>query len=90
MVKPNAEQTCSLFSGLTYGYLDPLILLAYRNGGLSPVQLPALADSDSTNQLVRKSFPVLDPWSGAASRHLFFGFLKVFSLSFIKSKTTWH
>ncbi|KAJ7288436.1 P-loop containing nucleoside triphosphate hydrolase protein [Mycena rebaudengoi] len=83
MVKPNAEQTCSLFSGLTYGYLDPLILLAYRNGGLSPVQLPALADSDSTNQLVCKSFPVLDPWSGAASRHLFFGFLKVFKREYI-------
>jgi hypothetical protein len=78
MVKPNAEQTCSLFSSLTYGYLDSLIFLAYKQGGLSFDQLPALADYDSAEHLIRKSFPVLDPHSDGTSKHLLYGFLRVY------------
>ncbi|KAJ7134490.1 P-loop containing nucleoside triphosphate hydrolase protein [Mycena epipterygia] len=78
MVAPNAEQTCSLFSSLTYGYLDSLFFLAYKQGKLSFDQVPTLADYDTAEQLVRKSFPALDPHSDRASKHLLYGFLRVY------------
>ncbi|KAJ6584840.1 multidrug resistance-associated ABC transporter [Mycena capillaripes] len=83
MVKPNAEQTCSLFSSLTYVYLDPLILLAYKRGGLLFDQLPVLADYDTAEHLIKKSFPALDPQSGSASEHLLYAFLKVYRREYI-------
>ncbi|KAJ7459762.1 hypothetical protein FB451DRAFT_558591 [Mycena latifolia] len=78
MVEPNAEQTCPLFSILTYGFLDSLIFLAYKQGGLSFDQIPTLADYDSASWLIRKSFPALDPYSNGASNHLMYGFLRVY------------
>ncbi|KAF7346206.1 hypothetical protein MSAN_01847500 [Mycena sanguinolenta] len=83
MAEPNAEQTCSLFSSLTYSYLDALILLAYKQRGLSSNDLPTLADYDSAEYLTGKSFPVLDPHSKGASKHLLYGFLKVYRDEYI-------
>ncbi|KAJ7134523.1 hypothetical protein C8R44DRAFT_729940 [Mycena epipterygia] len=77
-------QLCSIshffpdvFSIWTYGYLDSLIFLAYKQQRLSFDQIPALADYDSAEQLVRKSFPALDPHNERASKHLLYGFLRV-------------
>ncbi|KAJ7696072.1 multidrug resistance-associated ABC transporter [Mycena rosella] len=83
MPEPNAEQTASLFSSLTYGYLDSLILQAFRQGGLSFEQIPALADYDMAEQLIQKSFPALDPYSDGASKHLLWGFLRVYRREYI-------
>ncbi|KAJ6584918.1 multidrug resistance-associated ABC transporter [Mycena capillaripes] len=83
MVKPNAEQTCSLLSSWTYSYLDPLILLAYKQSGLSFDQLPVLADYDTAEHLIKRSFPVLDPQSKSASKHLLYGFLTVYRREYI-------
>lgn len=79
MPEPNLEQTASLFSRLTYTYLDSLILLASRHLSLTVDQLPALADSDCAQHLVETSFPRLDPYSGAKQRHLFWALIDVFS-----------
>ncbi|KAJ6508901.1 multidrug resistance-associated ABC transporter [Mycena sanguinolenta] len=83
MAVPNAEQTCSLFSSLTYSYLDALIFLAYKQRSLSPDDLPVLADYDTAEYLTRKSFPVLDPHRKGASKHLLYGFLKVYRDEYI-------
>ncbi|KAF7365323.1 hypothetical protein MVEN_00404300 [Mycena venus] len=78
MAKPNAEQTCSLFSSLTYGYMDSLIFLAHKRGGLSSDELPVLADYDCAEHLIRNSFPALDPHSKGASKHLLYGLLRFY------------
>ena len=58
MDTPNAEQTASLFSLLTYSFLDPIVFLANRVPNLKPEQLPPLADYDYTKNLRAHSFPV--------------------------------
>ncbi|KAJ7784670.1 multidrug resistance-associated ABC transporter [Mycena metata] len=83
MAQPNAEQTCSTFESFTFGYLNPLIFLAYKQGGLSAEQLPALADSNSAEYLIQKSFPALDPFRAGASKHLLSGFLRVYRQDYI-------
>ncbi|KAJ7212213.1 P-loop containing nucleoside triphosphate hydrolase protein [Mycena pura] len=83
MVQPNAEQTCSLFTSLTYSYLDSLVFLAFKQGTLEFDQLPALADYDSAGHLIRKSLPILDPRSSTASKHLLYGVLKVYRQEYI-------
>ncbi|KAJ7175766.1 multidrug resistance-associated ABC transporter [Mycena filopes] len=83
MDQPNPEQTSSIFSSFTFGYLNPLIFLAYKQGGLSSDQLPVLADSNSAEHLIRKSFPVLDPHIKGANKHLLSGFLRVYRRDYI-------
>ncbi|KAJ7505414.1 hypothetical protein B0H11DRAFT_420761 [Mycena galericulata] len=83
MAKPTAEQTCSLFSSLTYSYLDPVIFLAYKQGSLSFDQIPALADYDKADHLIKTSFPALDPRSDVASKHLLYGVFRVFRREYI-------
>ncbi|KAJ7758491.1 P-loop containing nucleoside triphosphate hydrolase protein, partial [Mycena maculata] len=83
MAEPNAEQTSSLFSSLTYGYLDSLIFLAYKQGGLSFDQFPTLADYDRAEHLIRASFPVLDPHNDGACKHLLYGIFRVFRREYI-------
>ncbi|KAJ7496820.1 P-loop containing nucleoside triphosphate hydrolase protein [Mycena latifolia] len=69
------EEAASLFSKLTYGFLEPLILLAYRRKGrLSLSELPGLVTSDTAAHLVQRSFLVLD----SQSQYLLGGLLKVF------------
>ncbi|KAJ7240472.1 P-loop containing nucleoside triphosphate hydrolase protein [Mycena rebaudengoi] len=55
----NPEQTASLLSLMTFGFLDPLILVAWRlPGHLSHDRLPPLADSDSAAHLKTRGFKV--------------------------------
>lgn len=74
---PNPEQTASLISLVTYAFLDPTILLANRIPHLSADQLPPIADYDQAKNLVKKSFPTLDPFTGG-NKHLFWGIVSVF------------
>jgi hypothetical protein len=82
MVEPNPEQTASLFSSLTYSYLDSSILksvvAARKQDGLTSEKLPALADYDRVEYLIRRSFHALDPLNEDASKHLLYGLLRVY------------
>ncbi|KAF9007748.1 P-loop containing nucleoside triphosphate hydrolase protein [Hymenopellis radicata] len=75
---PSPEQTSSIFSLVTFFYLDPLVILAYRVPQLAFEQLPPLADFDHGHYLKRTSFPHMDVFSGAPKRHLFWGLLLAF------------
>jgi hypothetical protein len=58
MQESNPEQTCSLFSLVSYIYLDPVIMLGYRVPHLQADQLPPLSDSDYSQHLTKDAFPV--------------------------------
>jgi len=58
MTKPNPEQTASIFSMMTYTYLDAIIFSAYKVPHLPVDQLPPLADFDSAKYQTEKAFPV--------------------------------
>ncbi|KAF7299044.1 hypothetical protein MIND_00852700 [Mycena indigotica] len=78
MEEPNAEQTSSWFSSLTYFYLEPLIFRAFKHSGLSVDQFPPLADSDAAAYLTAKNLSIMDPQSPTASKSLLRGIFKVF------------
>jgi hypothetical protein len=64
--------------------MDPLILKAYKSTQLSASELPPLADVDWNKNLIRKSYPALDPFSGAPrTNNLIWGLAKVFRSNFI-------
>ncbi|KAJ6497544.1 multidrug resistance-associated ABC transporter [Mycena sanguinolenta] len=50
------EEAASMFSRLTYTFLDPLILLAYHKTHIPSFELPRLAKSDSAAHLAQRSF----------------------------------
>jgi hypothetical protein len=58
MPLPNPEQTASPLSLLLFSFLDPVILLAYKLPHLPYDLLPPLADSDSSEWLKKRGFPV--------------------------------
>ncbi|KAI9509765.1 hypothetical protein F5148DRAFT_1275094 [Russula earlei] len=83
----NPEQTTSLFSMLTYTFLDPIVFLAHRVPHVSQDMLPPLADYDYTKNLVRRSFKCfqhMDTFSGSPRRHLFWGFLTTFGREYLQ------
>ncbi|KAL0950661.1 hypothetical protein HGRIS_007447 [Hohenbuehelia grisea] len=84
---PNAEQTCSLFSLLTYSFLDAIIFKAYRVRHMGFDELPPLADYDRATVLRDKAFPLLDPFSAGnkstKKRHIFFSIIRVFAKDFL-------
>lgn len=69
MANPTPEQTGSIFSILTYTFLDDVILLGYRVPHLSYTQLPPLADYDSGEYQTGKSFPVSTNLVGGTNIH---------------------
>ncbi|TFK70801.1 hypothetical protein BDN72DRAFT_887852 [Pluteus cervinus] len=82
--KPSPDQTASLFSLMTYSFLDPLVWSAYRVPKLDKDQfLPRLADCHHGSVLKAKSFPHFDVSSGAGKRHIFFGILRVFGRDYL-------
>ncbi|KAJ4000261.1 hypothetical protein F5050DRAFT_1804229 [Lentinula boryana] len=76
--EPNPEQTASIFSLVTYAFLDRLVLAAYRVSHLDFNQLPPLNDHDSAEHMKSLSFKHLDVFSSAPHRHLFIGLMKIF------------
>ncbi|KAF7352122.1 ATP-binding cassette transporter [Mycena venus] len=78
MPSPNPEQTASLLSLLLFGFLDPVIVLAYKLPHLPFDLLPPLADSDASENLKKRGFPNIDTFSGAGTHHIFFGIIKTF------------
>jgi hypothetical protein len=58
MPVPNPEQTASPLSLLLFSFLDPVIVLAYKLPHLPFDLLPPLADSDASENLKTRGFPV--------------------------------
>ncbi|KAF8157949.1 ABC transporter type 1, transmembrane domain-containing protein [Crassisporium funariophilum] len=79
MPDPNPEQTASIFSMMTFSFIDPIISLAYCVPHIRPDQLPPLADYDSSRYLSMNASH-LDPLrnEGGKRKSLFFGLLWVF------------
>ncbi|KAJ7742653.1 hypothetical protein DFH07DRAFT_835946 [Mycena maculata] len=78
MPVPNPEQTASPLSLLLFSFLDPVIVLAYKLPHLPYDLLPPLADTDYSQNLKKRGFPNIDTFSGAGTRHIFFGIIKTF------------
>ncbi|TFK76754.1 P-loop containing nucleoside triphosphate hydrolase protein [Pluteus cervinus] len=80
---PHPEQTASLFSQITYSYLTNFIWTSQKRTKTTPDDLPPQCDYDRASYLKARSFPLLDSFSGAKKRHLFFGLMKVFAWDYM-------
>ncbi|KDR74315.1 hypothetical protein GALMADRAFT_250126 [Galerina marginata CBS 339.88] len=78
MPVPNPEQTASIFSMMTYTFLDSVIFLGYKVPHLRADQLPPMADYDAAKYRIENAFPHLDPFCGAKRRSLFLGLMRVY------------
>ncbi|KAH6916785.1 ATP-binding cassette transporter [Coprinopsis sp. MPI-PUGE-AT-0042] len=78
MPEPNPEQTASLFSVITFSFLDPIVKLANRVPVLTADLLPPLSDSDRAKVLKARAFPHIDSFVTERRRHIFFGLMRVF------------
>ncbi|PPQ97414.1 hypothetical protein CVT26_006798 [Gymnopilus dilepis] len=83
MPQPNPEQTASVFSLMTYTFLDPVIMQGYRQPHLSADQLPPLSDYDGAKYRTEKAFPRLDRFRGAKRRSLLWGLISVYRTEYI-------
>ncbi|KAI0655608.1 P-loop containing nucleoside triphosphate hydrolase protein [Cubamyces menziesii] len=86
---PNPEQTASPLSLVTYAFLDKFIWQAYGMGHCPFDKLPPLADYDRTDYLVRRGFPILDPFVATKPRGLLFGLLYVFRFDYVAITTVY-
>lgn len=59
---PSPEQTASPLSLWLFAFLDATVWKAYQVPHLPLAELPPLADSDHSKNLVRTAFPILDPY----------------------------
>ncbi|KAI0918391.1 hypothetical protein AcV5_002391 [Taiwanofungus camphoratus] len=75
---PNPEQTASILSLVFYNWLDNIVFEAYRTPHLSFEQIPFLPDYHHTENLVRLSYPHLDPFQMRKHEYIFWGFMRVF------------
>ncbi|TFK40612.1 P-loop containing nucleoside triphosphate hydrolase protein [Crucibulum laeve] len=80
-----AEETASLWSRLTYGYLNATILTAFRKKTLLYSDLPHLRNVNHARNLVRTSFPTLDVYSDGKnkSKSLLWNILTVFRWEYV-------
>ncbi|KAG8882435.1 hypothetical protein FRB97_008251 [Tulasnella sp. 331] len=81
---PAPEQTASLLSFLTFSFMDPVIIDAYRKPGFSADDLPEIPDYEHVSHLAAQAFPHLDPSAKAGkSRHIFFGIMWVYKRTYV-------
>ncbi|TBU52681.1 P-loop containing nucleoside triphosphate hydrolase protein [Dichomitus squalens] len=77
------EQRASIFSLVTYGWLDPLIWRAQHLKHLPFEELPPLAEYNSTDHLVETSYALVDPMrvsdDRSKSRDVAWGLARLFS-----------
>ncbi|KAH6916799.1 ATP-binding cassette transporter [Coprinopsis sp. MPI-PUGE-AT-0042] len=78
MPEPNPEQVVSLFSFVTFTFMDPVIALAKRVSVVTGDLLPPLSDYDRAKVLKARAFPHIDAFVTERKRHLFFGLMRVF------------
>ncbi|KZO89810.1 P-loop containing nucleoside triphosphate hydrolase protein [Calocera viscosa TUFC12733] len=84
---PNPEQTASILSFLTYTFMEPIIMAAYRNSNLPYESLPPLADYDWSSNLEKRSLEAIDPIvrreKGLKDRNVFFGIMQIFVWEYV-------
>ncbi|KAL0960611.1 hypothetical protein HGRIS_005643 [Hohenbuehelia grisea] len=74
----NAEETASWFSMLSFDFLDPLIVAAYRSTAFNKEDIPPLLERDRTEYMM-SYVNSLDPLHRAyKSRHVMWGLIRVF------------
>ncbi|TFK52961.1 P-loop containing nucleoside triphosphate hydrolase protein [Heliocybe sulcata] len=76
--QPIPEQTASLLSFFTFSFMNPVITAAGKVRHLPYTQLPALADDDEVENLIKDTLPLLDPLSPTRSGKVFWGLLRIF------------
>ncbi|KAF9030066.1 P-loop containing nucleoside triphosphate hydrolase protein [Rhodocollybia butyracea] len=80
--EPTPEQTCSLLSRLVFGFMDTVVMKAYRSPSLPYEDLPPLSDYDYAEYLKKRSFRYLDPTIIVKRRNVFFSLVRVFAMDF--------
>lgn len=58
MAEPNEEQISSIFSLLTFGFVDSVVHAAARTQHLTLDALPVLSDRDQMNNIMRRNSKV--------------------------------
>lgn len=66
----NDEHTSSLISLALYTYLDPVILLGAKVSHLKYDQLPPLMDTDYSENLIKRAFPVRSVYPNQSASRL--------------------
>ncbi|KAI0782172.1 multidrug resistance-associated ABC transporter [Abortiporus biennis] len=69
---PNEEQTASWISRALFSYCDTTIFKAYRRPHLTVEDMPVLADSEHTKNLIKRAYLYVDPLQNR-TRHIFYG-----------------
>ncbi|EMD39575.1 hypothetical protein CERSUDRAFT_111891 [Gelatoporia subvermispora B] len=80
---PTPEQTASIFSLMFYFFMDGLVMKAWRTDHLPLEQFSPAADYDLAHNLIKRSYPHLDPFQTNSKRHLFWGLMKIFYKEYI-------
>ncbi|EMD39545.1 hypothetical protein CERSUDRAFT_150070 [Gelatoporia subvermispora B] len=80
---PTPEQTASILSLMLYGFMDWLVMKAWRTTHLPLDQLSPTADYDMVHNLIKRSYPHLDPFQVKPKRHLFWGLMRIFYKEYI-------
>ncbi|RPD53734.1 P-loop containing nucleoside triphosphate hydrolase protein [Lentinus tigrinus ALCF2SS1-7] len=78
MANPGKEQTSSIFSLVTFSWLNETVSKASHVEHLPLDEFPPLADSNATKNLTERSFKEIDPFQLGKDEHLFWGLLRVF------------
>ncbi|KAF9014580.1 P-loop containing nucleoside triphosphate hydrolase protein [Hymenopellis radicata] len=79
----NAEQQASFFSRLVYSYLDSFTFSAIRRPESVAERIPSLAYVFQAKTLKKRSFPIVDPFSGGhKEKHLFWTLLQFYRSEF--------
>ena len=88
----NPEQTASYLSLVSFQFVNPTVMKAWRIPHLPYEELPPLADYDYADYLKARSFSELDPVIKSSNdktagqgvhrpRYLFWSFLRVFGMA---------
>ncbi|KAI0270713.1 P-loop containing nucleoside triphosphate hydrolase protein [Gloeopeniophorella convolvens] len=81
---PDPSKNASLWSLLTWSYLDHVIFYAARHVDLPLEEMPPLKPKDDAAHLVDKYFKDIDPTLMGKRRHLFWSLMVIFKLNFIE------
>ncbi|KAI0753285.1 P-loop containing nucleoside triphosphate hydrolase protein [Daedaleopsis nitida] len=77
MERPSEQQIASMLSVVLFSWLDSTISKASRMSHLSLEELPPLADTNATKNLVGRAFPQVDPFQVNKDEHIFWGLFRV-------------
>ncbi|EIW62518.1 multidrug resistance-associated ABC transporter [Trametes versicolor FP-101664 SS1] len=80
---PNKEQKAGWYSRRMFSWLNETVAKAHRVEHIPLEDLPTLANSDRTRNLVEKSLKYLDPLETRKDTHIFWGFLKLYRVEYL-------